>query len=52
MIQIKKTDAGTENDGPTIVAASAFLKHASRVDVIKDHGYICAAICNGSDVRV
>jgi hypothetical protein len=40
------------HDKPTVAVASAFLKHASKVDVIKDHGYICAAICNGSEVRV
>lgn len=42
----------TEHDKPTVAVDSAFLKHASRVDVIKDHGYSCAAICNGSEVRV
>ena len=49
MILIK---IGIVHDKPTVAVASAFLKHASRVDVIKDHGYICAAICNGSEVGV
>ena len=44
--------ADTENDEPTVEVTSAFLKHASRVDVIKAHGYICAAICNESDVSL
>jgi hypothetical protein len=42
-----KYDAETENNKPAVAATSAY--HASRVDVIKDHGYIWAAICKESD---